>query len=287
MWGLQTNPIKREVLYNKRINGGLGLLNIYQKSKCILTSTTIKSFLLSDESELIRFYMSTKIGKIFNILTVPKKVSRYNAPYYESTIDFIYKCIGHKKFPNVKSRDIYDIVVPQCQPNVVSLYPIYDWSNIWKQLNFKYVRITDREILFKYLYEILPTNKRLNQIRLEDSSLCTVCKVEDSNMHRFYFCSTVKECLSWLRKVIFYICGTRVSSLLKILYLDFPKIERKNINSMCVIVAGYISSVWYNRKDLSFIRNLVMAKIIRDQRRAKNIDTKIKQNLKRMNLKKN
>ena len=265
LWGSCTNPIKREVLYNKRINGGLGLLNIYQKSKSILTSTTIKSFLLSDKNELIRYYMSTKIGRVFNITTQPQKVSRYNAPFYEHTVDVINKCVGHKKFPNIKSKDIYEILVPQCKPDTVTRYPNYDWVNIYKQLNFKFIRITDREILFKYLYEILPTNKRLYQIQREESPLCKFCNVEDSNVHRFYYCGTVKECLSWLRKSIFYVCGIQVTSLLRILFLDFPKIDKRNMNTLCVIVSGYISSVWYNRKDLRFIKNIVMAKILRDQ----------------------
>ena len=266
LWGSQTNPIKRDVLYNKRMSGGLGLLNIYQKSKSILTSTTIKSFLHSDETELIRYYMSTKIGNVFNVSTIPQKVSRFNTPYYENTIDIIHKCVNHKKFPNLKSKDIYEVIVPHFQPNIVDMYPNYDWLNIWRQLNFKFIRITDRDILFKYLYEILPTNKRLHQIRIEDSSLCKLCKVEDSNIHRFYYCCTVKECLSWLRKVIFYICGIQVTSLIKILSLDLPKIEKRNMNSLCLIISGYISAVWYNRKDLRFIKNMVLAKIIRDQR---------------------
>ena len=159
----------------------------------------------------------------------------------------------------MKSKDIYEIMVPQCKPDMVDMYPNYDWDNIWKQLNFKYIRITDRNILFKYLYEILPTGKRLKQIQIQESSLCKYCNVEDSNVHRFYFCGTIKECLSWLRKIIFYICGIRVVSLLKILSLDFPKIEKRNMNSLCVIVAGYISSVWYNRNDLRFIKSIVMA----------------------------
>ena len=112
----------------------------------------------------------------------------------------------------------------------------------------------------------MPTNKRLNQIKIEDSPLCKFCQIEDSNVHRFYYCGTVRECLSWLRKVLFYICGIQLNSLLKILYLDFPKIETRNMNSLCVLISGYITTVWYNRKDLRFIRNLVMAKFIRDQR---------------------
>ena len=106
---------------------------------------------------------------------------------------------------------------------------------------------------------------RLYQIQREESPLCKFCNVEDSNVHRFYYCGTVKECLSWLRKMIFYVCGIQVVSLLKILFLDFPKIDKRNMNTLCVIVSGYISSVWYNRKDLRFIKNIVMAKTIRDQ----------------------
>ena len=57
LWGSQANPIKREVLYNSRKNGGLGLLDIYKKSKSILTSTTIKTFLHSEENDLIRYFI--------------------------------------------------------------------------------------------------------------------------------------------------------------------------------------------------------------------------------------
>ena len=71
IWGSAANPIKREVLYNKRVNGGLGLLNVYQKAKSIFVSTIVKSFLLSNENDLIRYYLSNKIGYMFNIKRPP------------------------------------------------------------------------------------------------------------------------------------------------------------------------------------------------------------------------
>ena len=71
IWGSAANPIKREVLYNKRANGGLGLLNVYQKAKSIFVSTIVKSFLLSNENDLIRYYLSNKIGYMFNIKRTP------------------------------------------------------------------------------------------------------------------------------------------------------------------------------------------------------------------------
>ena len=73
IWGSDGRPLKREVLYNKKENGGLGLLDIDQKAKSIFISTMMKSFLLSNENDLIRYYLSNKIGYIFNLTRVPKK----------------------------------------------------------------------------------------------------------------------------------------------------------------------------------------------------------------------
>ena len=215
---------------------------------------------------MIRYYMMTKTGHIFNITTVPNKVSKVNTPYYEYTIDTIKKCIGHKKFPNLKSKEIYELLVHHHQPNIETLYPNYDWMNIYKQLNFKYMNIRDRNIMFKYIYEILPNNKRLHQLRIKDSPLCIHCGIEDSNIHRFYYCCKVQDCIAWLKKLIFYICGIQCESILKILSLDIPKINKGNMNSLNMIITCYITSVWYNREDLAYLKNIVKAKLIKEQR---------------------
>ena len=124
----------------------------------------------------------------------------------------------------------------------------------------------DRNVLFKYIYEILPTNLRLAQIELRDSPLCEHCDVQDSNSHRFYHCYRVRECISWLRKVIYYICGVQTDSLLKILYLDIPKVDKRNVHSLCIIISCYISAVWFHRNNMEYIKNVVKAKLISEQR---------------------
>ena len=116
------------------------------------------------------------------------------------------------------------------------------------------------------MYEILPTNKRLAQIRMRDSSLCDTCLVEDSNMHKFYYCSLVHECIIWMRKLIFYVCGINCGSLLKILMLDFPKVDKRNVNTLCVIISSYIACTWYSRKKMDNVKYCFRAKIIKDQR---------------------
>ena len=265
LWGSNSNPIKRIVIYNKKGNGGLGLLNIFQKAKSIFVGTMIRSFLLSDVNDLIRYYIANKVGNIFNIINDQRNITSSNAPYYEYAIDTIKICKTHKNFPHIKSKDIYEIISPQCTPDIVNKYN-FDWNNIWTNLNFKYINIVDRNIMFKYIYEILPTNHRLANIRLRQSPMCDYCNQEDTNSHKFYHCVKVQECVSWLRKVIFYIGGVQTDSLLKILYLDIPKINRKNMNLICIIIACYISCVWSNRENLTYIKNIMKAKLLRTHR---------------------
>ena len=265
IWGSYTNPIKREVLYNKKWNGGLGLLSIYHKAKSIFVNTVIKSFLFSDLKDIIRFYMSDRIGNIFDMSMVPDRISNVNTPYYEFAIDTIKVCKDHGKFPNMKSKYIYEILFPQVVPDITTKYD-FDWKNIFSNLNFKYISVVNRNVLFKYLYEILPTNSRLVQIRVRESPQCDYCVMEDSICHKFYYCCKVQDCLSWLRKVIFYLCGVQTTSLLKILYLDIPKINKRNVNSLSIIISCYISAVWFHRNDMDYIKNVVKAILIREQR---------------------
>ena len=65
----------------------------------------------------------------------------------------------------------------------------------------------------------------------------TTENIEDSNVHRFYYCGMVQECIEFLKKAIYYLGGIQTSSLLKMLYLDISKIERRNRNSIVLLIS--------------------------------------------------
>ena len=106
MWKQNYDPIKRNVLCNPKINGGIGIVDIFCKAKSIFTATVIKRFLLSNENELIKYYMSLRVNTLFNIRTLPDKVSHVNTCYYEYSVETIRKCFHIKNFPNITSKDI-------------------------------------------------------------------------------------------------------------------------------------------------------------------------------------
>ena len=73
MYGVSRNPIKREVLCNHKEEGGIGLIDIFTKAKCIFLPTIIKMIVDIDQSKMIRYYLSNKINKYIRIDTVPTR----------------------------------------------------------------------------------------------------------------------------------------------------------------------------------------------------------------------
>ena len=76
----------------------------------------------------------------------------------------------------------------------------------------------------------------------------------------------MQDCLQWMRKLIFYFCGLNLTSLLKILSFDFPKVNIRVQHTLCIIVSSYISCTWYNRDSIESMIYIFKAKIIKDQR---------------------
>ena len=54
--------------------------------------------------------------------------------------------------------------------------------------------------------------------------------------------------------------------MLKLLFFDFPKINKKIQNTVCITISSYISCIWYNRESSDYLLNKFKAKIIKEQK---------------------
>ena len=267
IWKYNYDPIKRNVLCNPKANGGIGIIDVFCKANSIFNATVIKRFIVSKDTDLIRFYMALRVNTLFSIRKLPEKVSYINTPYYEYSIETIRKCYHIKNFPNVSSKDIYNMLYVVTQPEIEKLYPNYDWKSIWRNVAFKPINVYDRNIIFKYIHEILANKKRLYDMRLKFSPLCDQCGIEESNIHLFLYCYKVQPCIILMKKLVFYLCNMDIgNSLLRCLFLDIPKVNKSVQNTLCVIICSYISWVWYNREESNLKVNSFKAKIIRVQK---------------------
>ena len=50
LWNSKYNPVQRDVIYQSRSSGGLGLFNVFHKAQSIMTSTFLIHFLESSEN---------------------------------------------------------------------------------------------------------------------------------------------------------------------------------------------------------------------------------------------
>ena len=159
IWNSKGNHINRDTLCRSKLDGGIGLINIDLKAKSIFTATTLKTLLFSEDESLIRYYIMDKMNKITKLGNNTKEKSNTCTPYYEQAIENVKKIHKMEKFPNVNSKEIYLSLLPKMQPRIEIQYPNYNWNKIWKCLNFRYINIMDRCIVYKFLHEIIPTNK--------------------------------------------------------------------------------------------------------------------------------
>ena len=112
--------------------------------------------------------------------------------YYNQIVKTIRKCVHCPKFPHIDSKTIYTHLVPIKKPRIEYLYDksIFKWKSIWKNIAFKFIQVNKREIVFKYMHEILPTRKIMSITEQGCSNVMfVVLKNQISTLH-ISACST-------------------------------------------------------------------------------------------------
>ena len=143
---------------------------------------------------------------------------------------------------------MYSLLLDKKPPKIEDKYPLHNWNNIWENLHFKFIPIRSREIMFKYIHEILPNKCRLKQIRRANDDLCESCDVPETNVHMLYHCEDVILPKTFLLNLLIY-CRVGEVNLLRFLFLDISKRNKKLKNTVILLIVLYISSVWYGWKN--------------------------------------
>ena len=248
IWNSKANHLKRDVLYNKKDEGGINLLNVHIKASSIHAKSFLRLFLLNGENDsLIKYYCAVRLNPLFNIRELPHNINFSSVPFYDSDINVIRKCSKLKDFPNITSQNIYESTIQKQKPIVEERYPLFIWENIWANVASSVINSDNRSILFKYLHEILPNNLRLYNIRRKVSPNCDTCNMEDNNLHMFYFCNKIKVVIKYLRVLLQRILNIDNVNLIKLLFLDTTDLTNKDSNSVLAIISSFICTIWYNR----------------------------------------
>ena len=116
-----------------------------------------------------------------------------------------------------------------------------------EKLNFRYINVYEREIIFKFIHEILPTNSKLFQMKQKNSPLCLLCNTREDSNHMFLKCKKIHNVLDYFKTILFKVCDITYDNMEKILYLDIKAKSKKHLNTIIILTVQYIATVWYNR----------------------------------------
>ena len=56
------------------------------------------------------------------------------------------------------------------------------------------------------------------------------------------------------------------NNMLKLLFVDFPKVNKKIQNTVCITISSYISCIWFNRECSDYLLYKFKSKIIKEQK---------------------
>lgn len=143
---------------------------------------------------------------------------------------------------------------------------LYNWAFIWKNLSSVFVIVNEREVLYKYLHEILPTKKRLKDIRSIASSKCDHCEQEESNIHFVFQCEKNVEMIDWLKGLLQKFCNISNPQLIKLSFLLTPSLGKKYKNSVIFLMSTYIVSMWQLRQsnmNVNAYKNYIKSKLLK------------------------
>merc|ERR1712082_155216 len=181
------------------------------------------------------------------------------------TINLCNKLMKNTKFPNMMGKEIYVSFSQELPSEVELLYPLYKLKSIWKNINSKFIEKYDRVVCYKFIYNVLPTKKKLKSMKIPgiDTDLCSICNEPESNMHLFYFCRKIRGLYQYALKICEDICKKRIVDPFAFIFFDF-RVSR-SLKDICSLVnSSYIGMVWGFRNEsmgITTLKRKLIAKI--------------------------
>ena len=109
--------------------------------------------------------------------------------------------------------------------------------------------VKERDILYRFLHEILPTKKRLKEIYSIPSSKCDNCEHEESNIHFVFQCEKLTDVVIWFKSLLQNFCNLDNPRLINLCFLLTPRLDKKHKNAAIMLMSTFIVSMWQIRQN--------------------------------------
>ena len=204
------------------------------------------------DNHILKYYCAIRLNPLLDIPELPSNVSFVNPEYYNDSIAIIRNLKHIRNFPNIRSKGIYETLLPKCQPIIESKINL-NWKITWKHLNFRFVNIYERELMFKFLHGILTTRLRLFNIKQASSPQCKRCSMVEDNLHMFNECVKVKHIVIYFKNLVETLYEVKNLDMKDVLYLRKLSNNKLECNTLVVLTSAFIGTIWYNRDTINDI----------------------------------
>ncbi len=215
LWSGKTELVKRGIIFQPRLQGGLGLCNIVLKTQALLLRPIAKIIDDSCETKWVHFgrYWAgrclSKYSSSWSFLRsnkLPHSISR--PPIYDSILslfDKFYKSIMSPDRDLFSVRRLYDIllrntvVAPRAQ-NIwlaLSASQLINWSTVWSTAMSGLSTGHENDIAWKITHRVLQTLYYLRSWGIHTDGNCKRCRnVPETIEHAFLHCPIAIE--TWI-----------------------------------------------------------------------------------------
>ena len=225
LWNNQPEALKRETLYNTFLNGGLNIVDIKTK----LASFHVKQILQLIKGHkakwkyLAVYWIGLRLRNYvasFTTLSIPH--ADHVPGYYKTAMnafnkfsalvpDFMVRQLVTTKFIYTKLLD--SRLIP---PRVINIHPTIDISQCWKWIHCDFVDPKYKDLAWKIIHQILPTQCLLYRYHITGNAKCYLCKrgVETLS-HLFYECPILTGLWTFVELIMSQLTGCQVTISLK------------------------------------------------------------------------
>ena len=249
LWRGKLEKLSLVELCNKKVDGGLGLVEIRSKADALLLKQACRILTACGSKSWLhlKYWMGLYLARIIPEMRsgphserIPVMYTTVKALFDESVMELPVEDIE-----KITVKELYKSFTETLPPPKVLYKPDQGrvWENVWSNINNPMLRVKEREFLFLLVHNILPTRERLFRMNVVESDVCVCGGGVESLEHIFFTCVKSQSAWSWMRrKMETVVVGARLFSA-----SDFMKMDFKS-KTFLFFMNFYFSFIWKKLK---------------------------------------
>ena len=259
LWNSQPEALKREMLLNDFPNGGLNVIDIKTKIESFLVKQVLQLF---NGSQVKWKYLAIYWIGLHLREYVPSFAS-LSIPHAERIPDYYrYALRLFRKFvelvPTFMAREVVTtqfiylklLELRKMPPKVLKVFPTIAISNAWEWVQCPFVDPKYRDLAWRIVHQIIPTQSLLYKYNITRNAKCYLCKCGvETISHLFYECPLLYGLWPFVENTLFLLTGSQVKiTLTAIRFNVFKPHAIAHYNDLLVLLVNILKfCIWTKR----------------------------------------